>query len=64
MAGARTLWLEPMGLKTAFADFKGIGHGITGMLFLEFFHYREPCGGVCSDTMLKAFFKMSRCRLT
>src|SRR4029077_16539094 len=37
---------------------------IGGILMRELFHHREACGGISAEQMPKAFFKMSRCRLT
>ena len=59
-----TILLAPMRGKAAFADFEGFTQSFGAILMLELFHHREACGGISADKMPKAFFKMSRCRLT
>src|SRR4029077_20663067 len=59
-----TVLFAAMRDEPAFADIEGLGQSIGGILMLELFHHRELCGGISADKMPKAFFKMSRCRLT
>ena len=59
-----TIRLAPMRGKAACADFEGFTQSVGAILMRELFHHREACGGISADKMPKAFFKMSRCRLT
>src|SRR6476660_727496 len=59
-----TVLFAAMRDEPAFADIEGLGQSIGGILMLELFHHREACAGISAEQMPKAFFKMSRCRLT
>ena len=56
--------LAAMRGKAALADLQRLGQRVGGILGRELFHQREACGGISADKMPKAFFKMSRWRVT
>jgi hypothetical protein len=65
LLGTGTEMFFSMRFKAARADLESIREGIERELVVESFHYFEPLVGGCSlETMAKAFFKMSRWRLT
>src|SRR6185437_9234753 len=57
-----TLWLVLMGVKTAGGNFQRLGQFLDLIISLELVHELEALFRLPSETMAKAFFKISRCR--